>query len=86
MSEGQTSVIRASEIGQYLYCARSWWLGKVRGHRPSNVHDLGLGRTRHAAHGRVVISYQALRWLGYALLTLALMVGLLLAWFMLRGG
>ena len=86
MSEEQIPVIRASEIGQYLYCARSWWLGQVRGYRPDNVHELAVGRARHVAHGHAVISYQALRWLGYALLSLALLVGLGLAWLVLRGG
>ena len=52
----QTSaeVIRASELGQYLYCAQAWWLGRVEGIRPSNVRQLEAGSAAHAQHGAQV--------------------------------
>lgn len=53
-------VIRASEIGEYLYCHRAWWLRHVRGHKSANVRELAAGTAAHAAHGRLV-------WMGYAL-------------------
>ena len=36
-SNPHTPVIRASEIGQYVFCQRAWWLGTVQGYRPVNV-------------------------------------------------
>jgi len=86
MSEGKEPVIRASEIAQYLYCARSWWLGRVCGYKPSNVSALSEGHARHATHGRAVVFYQALRWSGYVFLVMALLVGLMFLWLALRGG
>ncbi len=86
MSEEKEPLIRASEIGQYLYCARSWWLGRVCGYKPSNVAELLGGRTRHAAHGRAVFFYQAIRWSGYVFLAIALVIGLILLWLILKGG
>ncbi len=47
-------IIRASEIGQYDYCARAWWLGSVQGVAPSNVNELQSGTRLHEQHGRVV--------------------------------
>jgi hypothetical protein len=47
-------IIRASEIGQYDYCARAWWLGSVQGVAPSNVNELQAGTRMHEQHGRVV--------------------------------
>jgi hypothetical protein len=49
----QTSgeVIRASELGQYLYCAQAWWLGRVEGVQPSNVRQLESGSAAHTQHG-----------------------------------
>jgi hypothetical protein len=57
----QGAIIRASEIGQYAYCARAWWLGRVRGLAPVNVEELVLGRGFHAQHGRLVASTLRLR-------------------------
>ena len=47
-------VIRASEIGQYDYCAKAWWLGSIEGVSPSNVHELQAGTAVHEEHGRQV--------------------------------
>ncbi len=70
-------LIRASEIGLYAYCARAWWLQKVRGVKSENISALRAGVQRHAQHGgRVALAYR-LRILGCGLLTLAL---LLIVW------
>ena len=47
-------VIRASEIGQYDFCAKAWWLGSIEGVQPSNVRELQAGAAAHAEHGRQV--------------------------------
>jgi hypothetical protein len=47
-------IIRASEIGQYDYCARAWWLGSVQGVAPSNADELQAGTRAHEQHGRLV--------------------------------
>ncbi len=77
-------VIRASEVGQYAFCARAWWLGRVKGYPSANVAALGRGATRHRAHGRAVEGYHLLQRLAVALLLLAAMA--LVAWLLLRLG
>jgi len=47
-------IIRASEIGQYDYCAKAWWLGSVEGVASSNTRELQAGMLAHEQHGRVV--------------------------------
>lgn len=71
-------VIRASEVGFYVYCARAWWLGRVQGYRPLNQAALEAGEAAHQAHGRAVVGYHRLRRAAYALLWLALLTGGLL--------
>lgn len=51
-------VIRASEVGRYVYCARAWWLEYVLGFAPQNVAALARGAQRHDAHGRTVSASQ----------------------------
>ncbi len=68
-------VIRASEVGQYVYCARAWWLGRVRGYRSINVAALEAGRAAHRRHGRAVARHHRLRRLAYVLLALAVVAG-----------
>jgi len=82
----QDRVIRASEIGQYEYCARAWWLGQVLGYRSHNVEEMTAGAEEHVHHGRQVVSYHCWQRLAYFLLSLAAVVGLLLLWSLLRGG
>jgi hypothetical protein len=78
MNKAEVPVIRASEIGQYLYCARSWWLERVQGQPSAHRQEMARGREEHVSHGRAVADYQTGRWLGYALLALAAIVGILL--------
>ena len=74
-------VIRASEISQYAFCARAWWLGRVRGYRSSNLAAMRRGEARHRVHGRAVESYHRLRWFAVGLLALSAI--LIVAWLLL---
>jgi 3-mercaptopyruvate sulfurtransferase SseA len=74
----QDPVIRASEVSQYVFCARAWWMGRVKGYRSTNVRAMRQGRARHEAHGRAVEGYHVWRRLAIALMALA--VVLLIVW------
>ncbi|HSR31906.1 MAG TPA: hypothetical protein VLY63_15180 [Anaerolineae bacterium] len=74
-------IIRASEIGQYAFCARAWWLGRVKGYRSVNMAALRQGTAQHQAHGRSVEGYHFMRRLALGLLALAGLV--LVAWLLL---
>jgi CRISPR/Cas system-associated exonuclease Cas4 (RecB family) len=65
-------VIRASEIGQYAYCAKAWWLGSVEGVAPSNTRELAQGERAHRQHGQRVWLASALRLVALVVLLLAL--------------
>jgi hypothetical protein len=64
-------VIRASEIGQYAYCARAWWLGNVMGVPSRNVREMAQGEVVHRQHGQAVWFAGALRAIAIGLLLLA---------------
>jgi CRISPR/Cas system-associated exonuclease Cas4 (RecB family) len=85
MAEKAGQVIRASELGEYAYCARAWWLGRVLGYRPANLERLAAGETAHARHGQKVVSSRRLQRWAYVLLALALLAGTLFLWLALRG-
>jgi hypothetical protein len=77
----QDPIVRASELTQYAFCARAWWLGRVQGYRSSNLAAMQQGEAQHRAHGRSVEGYHRLRRLAAGLLLLA---GLLIvAWLLL---
>jgi len=67
-------VIRASEIGEYLFCNRAWWLRAMRGHTSANVRELAEGVVAHAHHGRVVGLAAGLRAGALALFVIALIL------------
>lgn len=54
--------IRASEINDYVYCRRAWWLRRVAGRAPQNKRELEWGRAYHQQHGR---SLQRAAWSAY---------------------
>ena len=66
-------VIRASEIGNYLYCRRAWWYRK-QGIESENRAELAAGTDIHLQHGGRVMMAGLLRFLGYAMLLVALSV------------
>lgn len=67
-------VIRASEIGQYAYCARAWWLGSVEGLPSAHREAMEAGEATHRRHGRRVRTSLALRRLAYGVLALAVVL------------
>jgi len=75
-------IIRASEINQYVYCAKAWWLGSIENVRPSNIHELSGGSLAHARHGRTVAVASITQRIALG----ALLIGLLLALIWFSGG
>ncbi len=65
-------ILRASEIGEYVFCHRAWWLHQVAGIESANRAEMQAGVERHAAHGRTVQSVSMLQRVALALLALAL--------------
>ncbi len=71
-------MIRASEVAEYVYCARAWWLRRVAGLEPEGRERRAMGSARHVAHGRLVALSGIALWAGLALLAgglLLLVVG-----------
>lgn len=66
--------IRASEIGDYIYCRRAWWLRRVRAVASNNVTQLHAGTQHHEQHGRLVQQSIWLRRLAYVVLFCAVAV------------
>lgn len=66
-------LLRASEIGQWAYCQRAWWLAR-QGHPNRNTAYLEAGAVAHARHGQKVASAQRSRTLAWVLLALGLLV------------
>jgi hypothetical protein len=67
-------IIRASEIGEYLYCHRAWWLHQVEGLVSANGRVMAEGTEVHAGHGRLVGAAGALRSVALLLFGAALVV------------
>ena len=67
------SVIRSSDIGNYLYCRRAWWYRK-QGIESANQAELVAGTQLHQKHGRQVLASSLTRTLGLILLLIALVL------------
>jgi len=72
-------------VGEYAYCARSWWLRHVCGLPSAHRAAMQEGSARHAAHGAAVVTYHRLARIGYILLGLAALLGLALLWLWWKG-
>jgi hypothetical protein len=73
--ESSAPVITASEISQHAHCARSWPLGRVKGDSSAHVREIGGGRAANRAHAHIVLRRRHLQRLAYALLLLAVLLG-----------
>ena len=65
-------IIRASDIGSYLYCRRAWHYRKD-GVESENQAELVAGTELHRQHGRKTLSALLLRTLGMILLLAAVL-------------
>ncbi|HEX8774057.1 MAG TPA: hypothetical protein VF735_10640 [Pyrinomonadaceae bacterium] len=85
MSEGRKEkYIRASEAGEYVFCARAWWLRR-EGYEPTRGREAReAGSEWHLKHGRFVGRASRLRSLSLicALLALLTVVLILLLWWL----
>jgi CRISPR/Cas system-associated exonuclease Cas4 (RecB family) len=68
----QRRFIRASEIGEYVYCRRAWWLHHSVGLEPAGRERRERGTALHTRHGRQVWFSHLLLLAAAALLVLAL--------------
>ena len=64
-------IIRASEVGTYLFCARAWWY-RLQGIESTNQAEMTAGTELHRQHGRTVIASGLTRILAIILLLVAL--------------
>ena len=67
------SVIRSSDIGNYMYCRRAWWYRK-QGLESENQAELAAGTLLHQRHGRQVLASNLNRMVGLILIMVALVL------------
>jgi CRISPR/Cas system-associated exonuclease Cas4 (RecB family) len=67
------SIIRASDIGNYLYCHRAWKYRR-EGIESENQAELAAGTELHRRHGLKTLSATILRTVGLILLLAAVLM------------
>ena len=75
---GRGKMIRASEVGEYVYCARAWRLRREGVERTRGHEARAAGTAWHLEHGRGVRTAARLRTLSAAAALLALLCALAL--------
>lgn len=78
-------LIRASELTQYSFCQRAWWLGVVKQIPTHNQTALARGTQTHRQHSHQVRA--ALRWRQASFFLLVgggLLLSVALAWYFLQ--
>jgi hypothetical protein len=83
---GELAWIRASEVGQYVYCRRAWWLHRVQGCQSSHASLLDAGQEFHSRHGWYVATARRYQHVGYVLLGIGCLVGIGVLWLVLGPG
>lgn len=76
-------LIRASEIGEYVFCHRAWWLHRVQGLESAQRAQMEHGIAEHSEHGRAVQRADTLTRAAIILGVLALFFAAMLALAML---
>jgi hypothetical protein len=74
--------IRASEIGSFIFCQRSWWYQR-KGFPSNNKAELAGGDSFHRIHGRQVVTAGLLKLVGWVLLLVAIVlavIGMMVYW------
>jgi CRISPR/Cas system-associated exonuclease Cas4 (RecB family) len=69
-------IIRASEIGTYLFCQRAWWY-QLKGYEPENNTELAGGLEIHARHSRRVMVNNCLQAVAYGVLLAAIITAVI---------
>lgn len=76
--KGRGKYLRASEVAEYVYCARAWRL-RVDGHEPaSGQARRAAGEAWHLAHGQTVVRARRLRLVAGLAFALAFVIALLI--------
>ncbi|NUQ37960.1 MAG: hypothetical protein HUU23_09230 [Caldilineales bacterium] len=68
--DSEPPLLRAAEIGQWVFCRRAWHLAR-QGVENRNTAALRGGAIAHETHARQVAAAQRTRGLGLALMALA---------------
>lgn len=72
-------IIRASEIGEYVFCQRAWWLHQVQGVESANRELMSAGVVHHQAHGYAVIRAGVLQRAALVFFACAILAAILFA-------
>lgn len=67
-------ILRASEIGEYVYCHRAWWLHRVQGLESENRAKMLSGVAQHAVHGQAIRRGERLQRVAFVFLALAILL------------
>ena len=70
MTRQNPPLIQASELAQYGFCQRAWWLGTVKGEPPVNRSAIAKGVETHRGHADKVRIAFRWRYAGLAVLGL----------------
>jgi CRISPR/Cas system-associated exonuclease Cas4 (RecB family) len=70
--------VRASALGEYVFCARAWWLRREGAEQTRGGEARAAGTRWHESHGRSVARAKRLRTVAAVCILLALALGLLL--------
>lgn len=73
----ERSLVRASDIGAWVFCHRAWWLAQVKGVPHRRPEQLARGNEMHTDHGRQVAQAGWLGRAGWLLIALGSLVALL---------